>query len=134
MSIPQLVALLVLPVPQLLRTFYTSFVFFVVLSQETHRQAHMVRPARWVRTVQKSGLIVSQKTHLAHHHSPFDDNYCILSGMWNNVLDRTRFFRRWEAIIYRTCGVEPLCWGLQPELRTEALRLIEEWWPSSEKS
>jgi sterol desaturase/sphingolipid hydroxylase (fatty acid hydroxylase superfamily) len=37
--------------------------------------------------LQESGLLISRKAHGAHHKSPFNCNYSIVSGMWNPVLD-----------------------------------------------
>lgn len=124
-TIPQLIALLLLPIPPLLTTFYGSFLFLVVASQETHRQAHMIRPARWARTLQKLRLIVSQRMHASHHRGAFDDNYCILSGHCNWILDRVHFFRFLEGAVYKICGAEPQCWQLNPALREEALSIMK---------
>jgi ubiquitin-conjugating enzyme E2 variant len=48
--------------------------------------------------------------HGAHHKSPFEGNYCIVSGLWNPLLDDSRFFRRLEDFFYATTKVEPRCW------------------------
>ncbi len=36
---------------------------------------------------QDAGVIVSCKVHGAHHRPPFEGNYCIVSGVWNPILD-----------------------------------------------
>lgn len=87
----------------------------------------MVRPERWARILQNAGLIVSQNAHSAHHRGAFDDNYCILSGLCNPFLDRIRFFRWLEAIIFICTGNEPNCWQLDDRLRREALSKVESW-------
>ena len=33
-------------------------------------------------------MLVSRRAHGAHHRAPFDGNYCIVSGVWNPVLDQ----------------------------------------------
>jgi len=36
-------------------------------------------------------VLVSRRAHGAHHRAPFEGNYCIVSGIWNPVLDQARF-------------------------------------------
>lgn len=122
--IPQLAALLCAPVVNVWTTFYGTFLILIVASQETHRQAHMVRPQQWAKFLQQCGIIVSQRTHAAHHRGAFDGNYCILSGLFNPLLDRSRFFRYLEAIVYVVTGAEPNCWELDANLRTEAMSKV----------
>lgn len=45
--------------------------------------------------------------HGAHHKSPFEGNYCIVSGLWNPLLDNTGFFRKLEDLVHATTKVEP---------------------------
>ena len=55
-------------------------------------------------------MLVSRRVHGAHHMAPFEGNYCIVSGAWNSVLDRSGFFRRLERLVYESTGVPPRCW------------------------
>lgn len=123
--IPQLALLLLLPTVNLWTTFYSTFLILIVVSQETHRQAHMVRPERWAQILQSAGVIVSQNAHAAHHRGAFDNNYCILSGICNPLLDRTRFFRWLEAIIFIATGSESNCWHLDARVRDEAMGKVK---------
>lgn len=116
--------LLVLPVAHAATAFYGGFLTFILLSQETHRQAHMTRSAPWIRALQNQGIIVKRTVHGEHHRSPFARNYCILSGIWNKPLDESFFFRRVEAIIYLLTGVEPICWDLDKDLKEFSLSLL----------
>ena len=84
----------------------------------------MTRAAPWVRILQDKNVIVSQRAHMMHHHDPYQDNYCILSGWWNGFLDRTLFFRRLEAVVYKLTDVQPICWKLDPALKDQALSLL----------
>lgn len=129
-TLPQLCALLLLPIPHQWQSFYSAFLFFIVLSQETHRQAHMTRAAPWVRALQQAGVIVSPKAHAAHHKSSaaYEGNYCILSGWWNRVLDRSGFFRFVEAVVFCLTGNEPICWRLDSSLKYDALRTLPRTW------
>jgi palmitoyl-[glycerolipid] 3-(E)-desaturase len=120
---PQMLALLLLPVPPVLAAGLSSALFWIVASQELHKQAHMQRPSRYARILQSLGLAISSKGHGLHHASPFDGHYCMVSGVFNHVLDKTLFFRRLEVGIYKWNGVEPISWGLSPELKHQALSL-----------
>ena len=63
---------------------------------------------------QDAGVLVSRRAHGAHHKAPFEGNYCIVSGIWNPILDRDGaddgFFRRLERLVQRTTRAEPRCW------------------------
>lgn len=126
-TLPQLLLLELFAPSGAATAFYGTFLACIVLSQEAHRQAHMTRSAEWVRRLQRWGLIVPPKMHAAHHRGAYDGNYCILSGVWNRPLDESRFFRRWEALIWKATGVEPICWRLDEQLREEALGLMPAW-------
>lgn len=78
---------------------FTSW--FVFCTNQFHKWAHDDDPARWVRALQRAGLILSPEHHAIHHASPQDKSYCITVGWMNPVLDRMSFFRICEAIIGR---------------------------------
>uniref|UniRef100_A0A0D6QUI5 Lipid desaturase domain-containing protein n=1 Tax=Araucaria cunninghamii TaxID=56994 RepID=A0A0D6QUI5_ARACU len=84
----------------------------IVFSQQFHCWAHCKKgelPALVIQ-LQEMGVLVSRKMHGAHHRPPYDNNYCIVSGMWNPLLDGTKFFRKLEMFIYYKWGVRPRCW------------------------
>lgn len=92
------------------------FIWLVCMSQQFHAWSHMKRselPAPIV-TLQEAGLLISRKAHGAHHKAPFEGNYCIVSGLWNDTLDaggsQDSFFRRLERSVHALTGVEPRCW------------------------
>lgn len=78
--------------------FFSSFIFLVCMSQQFHAWSHMkkseLHPA--VVALQEAGLLIGRKAHGAHHRAPFEGNYCIVSGWWNELLDNSQFFR-WVA-------------------------------------
>lgn len=92
-----------------------------MLSQEFHKWSHMKEPPKLVMDLQDAGLILSRKEHGAHHSSPFETNYCILTGMCNPALDNSGFWRRMEALVYRLTGAEPNSWKLDPAVKAIAL-------------
>ncbi len=79
-------------------------VFILLLSLGTlvtsmaHGWAHQERPARVVVLLQRLGLVLSKEHHDVHHVAPHRNHYCITTGWLNGLLDRTRFFRRLEAL------------------------------------
>lgn len=122
-TIPQMAFLLVAPIPTAVAAGICSALFWIVASQELHRQAHMPRPHIYARVLQNIGVAISRKDHGQHHSSPFEGNYGIVSGLCNPLLDESLFFRRLEAMIYRHNGAEPISWSLDPDLRNQALEL-----------
>ncbi|CAB9503477.1 acid desaturase 4-like [Seminavis robusta] len=104
--------------------FFTFFCVAEIMSQEFHKWSHMTKgqcPA-WVNTLQSVGLTVGRKPHAQHHLAPYDGNYCIISGIWNNALDESGIFRWMEHMIYNMNGVESNAWKLDAELRERTLR------------
>ncbi|KAL6313943.1 hypothetical protein AAG906_011673 [Vitis piasezkii] len=43
-----------------------------------------------------AGLLVSRSQHAAHHHAPYNNSYCIVSGVWNEFLDENKVLERAE--------------------------------------
>ena len=48
-------------------------------------------------------------------------NYCIVSGICNEPLDNSGFFRWMEHQVYKMNGIESNAWKLDPELREKTL-------------
>ena len=92
----------------------------------SHRKEPQTHPA--VNWLQDRGLLIGRRAHGQHHLAPFEGNYCIVSGMWNGLLDRgaagpdgdtksgTGFFRRLERLVFAASGgrLSPRCW-MSPE-------------------
>jgi len=89
--------------------FFLMVCLAVFLTNQFHKWAHMDRPPGWVARLQGWGLVLSKEHHDVHHESPYDTYYCITGGVWNPLLDRTRFFGRAERLIRRAIpGADPL--------------------------
>lgn len=56
-------------------------------------------------------MLVSRRVHGTHHKAPFEGNYCIVSGVWNPILDAGgsdgSFFRRLERFVLAKTGATP---------------------------
>eukprot|EP00198_Chlamydomonas_reinhardtii_P006583 XP_001695919.1 low CO2-induced protein [Chlamydomonas reinhardtii] len=95
----------------------SSFLFLVCMSQQFHAWSHMKKSelSPVVVALQDAGVLISRKQHGAHHRAPFEGNYCIVSGWWNGILDKSRFFRKAEKFIFDYTGIEPRCWEMPTE-------------------
>lgn len=108
-----LAPLLLLPSHAYVDCFLSVFLACVVYSQQFHAWAHTEKKEvpQLVVGLQEMGLLVSRKMHGAHHRPPYDINYCIVSGLWNPLLDRVSFFATLELFVFSTFHVRPRCWG-----------------------
>jgi hypothetical protein len=97
----------------LFAAFFLLLCFGVFFTNQFHKWAHMEDPPRAAAWMQRRGLILSREHHDIHHESPYDTYYCITVGVWNPLLDRTRFFERTERLLRRTIP------GTESRLRAE---------------
>jgi len=93
--------------------FAATFGSMVVLSQQFHSWSHSqvadIPPA--VRFLQQAGLLIGRKMHAKHHTLPFENNYAIVSGLWNPVLDSLGVWPKLERAVHAATGVAPRSWG-----------------------
>lgn len=110
LSLPLLVWASSLPMAESFRTveFVAAFVAFTLPTNLIHRWAHAGRDAPWVaRQLQRSGLILSPRSHHPHHRPPFDRDYCIVNGWCNPPLRALRFWRGMEWMVSKLSGAAP---------------------------
>ncbi|KAK6132914.1 hypothetical protein DH2020_033350 [Rehmannia glutinosa] len=92
--------------------FVGVFAGLVIFSQQFHAWAHTPRgklpPV--VAALQDAGILLAQPQHAAHHRPPYNNNYCIVSGLWNGFLDRSGFFLGLEMVLDRVAGYRPRSW------------------------
>ncbi|KAK3282675.1 hypothetical protein CYMTET_9596 [Cymbomonas tetramitiformis] len=112
-TIPALAFMWVLPLPDSLNAFLATLTVLSILSQQFHSWSHCRKStlSEPVVALQESGVLISRKMHGQHHRVPFESNYCIVSGMWNPVLDQNRFFPWLEKQVCAATGVEPRNWS-----------------------
>lgn len=107
--------------------FMSTFLFLVCMSQQFHAWGHMKKSElpKPVLALQEAGLLISRRAHGAHHKAPFEGNYCIVSGLWNEALDQQGsdqgFFRKLERFVAARTGVEPRCW-YEPKYEIEEMQ------------
>ncbi|EYU33633.1 hypothetical protein MIMGU_mgv1a021842mg [Erythranthe guttata] len=96
-----------------LLAFAGAFAGCVMFSQQFHAWAHA---PKWklppvVAALQDAGVILGRAQHAAHHRPPYNSNYCIVSGVWNRVLDKTKFFTAAEVVVEWVAGYRPRSWS-----------------------
>lgn len=96
-----------------LNGFIAIFSGCIMFSQQFHSWAHGTKsklPPPVV-ALQDAGLLVSRSQHAAHHRPPYNNNYCIVNGIWNEFLDKNRVFEALEMVIFCRFGVRPRSWS-----------------------
>jgi ubiquitin-conjugating enzyme E2 variant len=92
-------------------TFVTSCLlsgaFFVAMTSQIHKWAHMDRAPLLVRALQRMRLILPPQHHSGHHAPPHIRNYCITAGWLDRPLHMLRFFETLEIIIRVVTGARP---------------------------
>ncbi|KAK9269264.1 hypothetical protein L1049_001034 [Liquidambar formosana] len=85
----------------------------IMFSQQFHAWAHGTksRLPPPVVALQDAGLLVSRSQHAAHHRPPYNNNYCIVNGVWNEFLDKQKVFEALEMILFFKLGVRPRSWS-----------------------
>lgn len=85
----------------------------IMFSQQFHAWAHGTKsrlPAQVV-ALQDAGILVSRRQHSKHHQPPYNNNYCIVSGVWNKFLDKHKVFEALEMVLFSKLGVRPRSWS-----------------------
>ena len=97
----------------------------IMFSQQFHAWAHGTksRLPPLVVALQDAGVLVSRSQHAPHHRPPWNNNYCIVSGAWNEFLDEHKVFQVLEMMIYLKFGVRPRSWS---EPNSEWMEHIED--------
>ncbi|RAL37760.1 hypothetical protein DM860_000454 [Cuscuta australis] len=85
----------------------------VMFSQQFHAWAHGTKSELppLVVALQDAGILVSRSQHGAHHRPPYNRNYCIVSGVWNELLDEWNVFEALELVLFFKLGVKPRSWS-----------------------
>lgn len=85
----------------------------IMFSQQFHSWAHGTKSKLppLVVALQDAGILVSRSQHAAHHRPPYNNNYCIVSGVWNALLDELKVFEALELVLFFKLGVRPRSWS-----------------------
>lgn len=92
--------------------FTTSFVGFIVFSQQIHRLAHKRgKKSKIIKLLRKYKIILDSKEHLTHHKKPFNKHYATVSGRTNKLLDKYKVYEKLEGIIFKLTKIKPNNWN-----------------------
>lgn len=85
----------------------------IMFSQQFHAWAHGTKSKLppLVVALQDAGVLVSRAQHAAHHRPPYNNNYCIVSGIWNRFLDEQKVFEALEMVLFFKFRVRPRSWS-----------------------
>ncbi|OWM63910.1 hypothetical protein CDL15_Pgr006172 [Punica granatum] len=103
--------------------FVAFFSGCIMFSQQFHAWAHGTksRLPQLVVALQDAGILVSRAQHAAHHRPPYNNNYCIVSGVWNTFLDEMKVFQALEMVLFFKFGLQPRSWDEPSSEWTEDL-------------
>ena len=97
---------LVLAAFGLLNPIWVAALTISVFANQVHKWAHM--PAldvpRFVRMLQRTGVLQAAAHHLQHHGGSRDTHYCVVTNLLNPLLDRIYFWRALEFVIQGAFG------------------------------
>lgn len=68
-------------------SFWLAMGAFAVLAQIPHYYAHIPNPPRFIKLLQRAGLMITPEHHAGHHSGAFDCNFCIFTGWADLVLN-----------------------------------------------
>ncbi|KAG8386141.1 hypothetical protein BUALT_Bualt03G0118100 [Buddleja alternifolia] len=93
--------------------FSGVFLGCIMFSQQFHAWAHTPKGKLppLVAALQDAGIIVPRGQHAAHHRPPYNSSYCIVSGVWNKVLDKSKFFVAMEVALFHVFGAPARSWS-----------------------
>ncbi len=87
--------------------FLVALVFWVLMTNQFHKWAHLDSPAGLIAFLQRWHLILPPAHHAIHHAAPFNKYYCITVGWLNRPLTAIRFFPAMEWLISSLTGALP---------------------------
>lgn len=79
----------------------------VAATSQIHKWAHVERPPRAARWLQRAGLLLRPEHHAEHHAPPHVRAYCITCGWLDPVLEALRLMPALERAITRLTGARP---------------------------
>lgn len=111
-SMPGVVASLLIPLDKgwlgiFLSVFFLALVFWVLMTNQFHKWAHLRSPPAVIGWLQRLHLILPPAHHAVHHAAPFNKYYCITVGWLNWPLMAIRFYPVLERIISALTGAIP---------------------------
>lgn len=84
-----------------------------MFSMQFHSWAHVNKDELplIVVALQDVGVLLSRSQHGSHHRRPYNNSYCIVSGVWNRFLDKYKVFVALEMVLFFMLGLRPRSWS-----------------------
>lgn len=84
--------------------------FFSCQGNEIHAIAHRSdkENGKFIKILQKLGIIQSRHSHGWHHRAPYETNFCVMTEFLNPILNRIHFWERIEFIILKVFKIKVL--------------------------
>ena len=95
------------PAGRVAAAFLAAWGAWALPTNQVHQWAHMARPPRVARWLQRLGVILPPAVHGVHHRSPHATHYCITTGWCNAWTARIGFFAALERIVTAVTGAVP---------------------------
>ena len=102
-------------------SFLGGLVFWMLLSNQFHKWAHLPAPPPPIAALQRWHLILPPEHHALHHTRPHDSHYCITTGWLNAPLGWTRAFPLLEWLVTACTGALPRRDDLGTAAATQAM-------------
>ncbi len=100
------------PIIFILFGFHWEVAFVFILGANTnifHKWSHMKKSEKpaFVAFLQNLRIVQHSKHHKTHHKKPFDTYFCIITNIWNPILEKIFF---WEGVIWvlKRFGIQPV--------------------------
>lgn len=111
LTLPVLASSLLLPLDDGLSRWTALFLVAlcagILPTNQVHQWAHSLAPPRWVRPLQRAGILLDYEQHQRHHAPPYAMNYCITTGWCNRTLTAIGFFPALERLVTAVTGHSP---------------------------
>ncbi|KAL6202342.1 hypothetical protein ACLB2K_026050 [Fragaria x ananassa] len=112
----------------IVHSFVTVFFGCALFTQQFHAWAHEKRSRLppLVAALQDFGILISRPQHAMHHKQSFNKRYCVVSGIWNEFLDKHKVFEAMEMILFSKLGLGPRSWSEPTSEWTEEAETTSE--------
>ncbi|MBP9854594.1 MAG: hypothetical protein KBD53_06990 [Candidatus Omnitrophica bacterium] len=91
--------------------------FIAINGQEVHKWSHRTKKENGpvITFLQDLRVIQTRRHHSAHHKSPNDCAYCVITNYLNPILDKMHFWDNLEKGIYKFTGISRYDFSVNPK-------------------
>lgn len=103
--------------------FWMIFLFGTGFTNQFHKWSHIPKPNIFLKTLQKTGFLLSYEEHHRHHTNP-TVGYCLTTGENNTLLEKIKFWNLIDYIITKIFGKEYIEKTKQVSHRVEYIKSL----------